>query len=305
MENIRINSQYKDRLFRLLFGSEERKENIISLYNALYQTAYDIDDITEITTLDDAVYIKMKNDVSILIDSYLTLWEQQSSYNPNMPLRGLMYFGNLYEAYIDKNTLNIYGSKPVKIPTPKYVVFYNGTSDKDPIKKLKLSDSFMQPDSSNEFEWTATMYNLNKGKNDNLLSLCRPLADYMTLINYIREKQEEGLSVEQAVDEAVKQCIGENVLRNFLTKHRAEVMDVCLTEYNEEVFIKGIREEGIEEGLEKGLMKGREEGLEKGEKKLSKLIGLLLSSGRIDDIQKATSDEEARKQFYREYGIID
>ena len=122
-KKVKINKQYKDRLFRLLFGSLDMKENIISLYNALNSTDYIEADIEEITTLDDAIYIKMKNDVSFLIDSYLTLWEQQSSYNPNMPIRGFMYFANLFDEYIDKNNYNIYGTKLVKIPTPKYVVF--------------------------------------------------------------------------------------------------------------------------------------------------------------------------------------
>lgn len=90
-KNTKVNIQYKDRLFRLLFGSIEMKSNIISLYNALNGTDYSEEKEFEITTLDDAIYIKMKNDVSLLIDSYLPLWEQQSSYNPNMPLRGLLY----------------------------------------------------------------------------------------------------------------------------------------------------------------------------------------------------------------------
>ena len=197
---------------------------------------------------DDAIYIKMKNDVSFLIDSYLTLWEQQSSYNPNMPIRGFMYFANLFDEYIDKNNYNIYGTKLVKIPTPKYVVFYNGTLDKPAIEKLKLSDAFIKADKDNEFEWTATMYNLNRGKNDKLLSLCKPLSDYMTLIYYIRENQENGYSIKEAVDKAAKRCIEENILSDFLRKHRAEVMDVCITEFNEKVFIDGIHEEGREEG---------------------------------------------------------
>ena len=97
-ENLHINRQFKDRLFRLLFGSEEYKENILSLYNALNNTSYtDVNDI-ELTTIDDIIYIRMKNDVSLLLHDTMNLWEQQSSYNPNMPVRGLMYFGNLYEA---------------------------------------------------------------------------------------------------------------------------------------------------------------------------------------------------------------
>ena len=98
------------------------------------------------------------------------------------------------------------------------------------------------------FEWTATMYNLNRGKNDKLLSLCNPLSDYMTLIYYIRENQENGYSIKEAVDKAAKRCIEENILSDFLRKHRAEVMDVCITEFNEKVFIDGIHEEGREEG---------------------------------------------------------
>ena len=275
-KKIKINKQYKDRLFRLLFGSLDMKENIISLYNALNSTDYIEADIEEITTLDDAIYIKMKNDVSFLIDSYLTLWEQQSSYNPNMPIRGFMYFANLFDEYIDKNNYNIYGTKLVKIPTPKYVVFYNGTSDKPAIEKLKLSDAFIKADKDNEFEWTATMYNLNRGKNDKLLSLCKPLSDYMTLIYYIRENQENGYSIKDAVDKAAKRCIEENILSDFLRKHRAEVMDVCITEFNEKVFIDGIHEEGLAEGR----AEGRAEGLAEGR---AETIRIMLQNGRTPE----------------------
>ena len=250
----KVNIQYKDRLFRLLFGSEEVRENIISLYNALNDTDYPPEHEFDITTLDDAVYIKMKNDVSLLIDSYLPLWEQQSSYNPNMPLRGLMYFGNLYDAYIDANNINIYGSSLVKIPTPQYIVFYNGASEMEPVRKLRLSDSFIHPDDENGFEWTATMYNLNRGKNEDLLDKCKPLKDYMTLINYIRDNQALDMPVIDAVDKAVTRCIAEGILTDILKKHRAEVMDVCITEYNEKTFINGIREEGREEGKFKMLV---------------------------------------------------
>ena len=243
-----INRKYKDRLFCMLFGSEEYKENILSLYNSLCKTSYtDINDI-QIYTIDDVIYIKMKNDVSILLDSYLYLWEQQSSFNPNMPLRGLMYFGKMYDRYIDENSLNIYGKKLIKIPTPKYTVLYNGTDEKPGFMQLKLSDSFINPDSSGDFEWTANVINLNEGKNNDLLNHCRPLKDYMSLIYKIREYSKT-MELEDAVDAAVTYCINHDILKTFLLKHRAEVKDVCITEYNEKVFINGIREEGREEGL--------------------------------------------------------
>lgn len=280
------NPQYKDRLFRMLFGSIEMRENIISLYNALNNTTYSSDTEFEITTLDDAIYIKMKNDVSLLIDSYLPLWEQQSSYNPNMPIRGLMYFGQLYDAYIKQINANIYGSRLVKIPTPQYIVFYNGLRDLEPVRKLKLSDAFINEDSSQEFEWTATMYNLNKGKNEELLAKCKPLSEYMTFINYIREYQKsessDKMGAQSAVDKAVVRCIEEGIMEQFLKKHRAEVLGVVITEYDEKTFIKGIREEGKAEGKAEGEIIGEIKALYK---------RLKLSPNQIADEMNLTLDE--------------
>lgn len=119
--------------------------------------------------------------------------------------------------------------------------------------QLKISDSFINPDCSGDFEWTANMVNLNDGKNDDLLNNCRPLKDYMTLINEIR-KNCKTMEFESAVDAAVTYCIEHDVLKTFLLKHRAEVKDVCITEYNEKSFVDGIRAEGRAEGQnEKGL----------------------------------------------------
>ena len=251
-----VNKKYKDRLFCLLFGNEEYKENILSLYNALCHTSYtDTEDI-QIYTIDDVIYIKMKNDVSILLDSFLYLWEQQSTFNPNMPIRGFMYFGKMYDRYITENSLNIYGKTLIKLPTPRYTVLYNGMDEQPSFMQLRLSDSFINPDSSGAFEWTANMMNLNDGKNDELLNNCRPLKDYMTLINEIR-KNSKTMNFENAVDAAVIYCIEHDVLKTFLLKHRAEVKDVCITEYDEKTFVDGIREEGRVEGRAEGRVEGR------------------------------------------------
>lgn len=249
--NISINREYKDRLFIMIFGNNENKKNILSLYNALYDTNHSNEDDVDITTIEDVIYIKMKNDVSLLLDSYLSLWEQQSTFNPNMPIRGLMYFGNLYNSYIKKNELPVYGSTLVKIPTPRYIVFYNGNTNREPIEKLKLSDAFIHEDIHHEFEWTATMINLNKGKNEELLLKCKPLSDYMTLINKINLYKESEVTIEQAVERAINECIEENVLADFLQKHKGDIMCTCLTEFDEKVYRKGLYEEGrTEEALE-------------------------------------------------------
>lgn len=120
-------------------------------------------------------------------------------------------------------------------------------TDMDPVVKLKLSDAFMQKETSGEFEWTATMINLNKGKNPELLSGCKALSEYMTLIEKIRHYQNSNLTLEQAVSKAIDECISEGILTDFLRKHRAEVLSVCITEFNEETYTKGIYEEGREQ----------------------------------------------------------
>lgn len=248
MDTVSINKKHKDRLFNMIFGNQSNKQNILSLYNTLYDTNHTNEDDVDITTIEDAIYIKMKNDISLLPDSYLSLWEQQSTFNPNMPIRGLMYYGNLYNSYIQEKKLYIYGTALVKLPTPRYIVFYNGKDQHEPIEKLKLSDAFVHEDLAHEFEWTATMINLNKGKNDALLAKCKVLSDYMTLINKINYYKKTIKNLKEAVETAVNECIAENVLVDFLRKHRGDVMCTCLTEFDEETYKKGLLEEGRAEG---------------------------------------------------------
>lgn len=93
------NIQYKDRLFSFLFGSEENREWTLSLYNAVNGSSYTDPSMIQITTIKEVMYLGMHNDVSFLISNEMNLYEQQSTYNPNMPVRLLQYSGNLYEKY--------------------------------------------------------------------------------------------------------------------------------------------------------------------------------------------------------------
>lgn len=257
-KTVNTNREYKDRLFRLRFGSDEYKEDMLCLYNAVNRTSYTNPEDITITTIDDVIYIKMKNDVSLILDGNISLWEHQSTINPNTPVRGLMYFGNLYDQYIKLNKLNIYGKKLIKIPTPQYIVFYNGEDDCAPVTKLRLSDAFINKDNSGDFEWTATVYNLNRGKNDDLLERCKPLSDYMELVNRIRDNQRKGMNVRNAID-AVDSCIADGIMKNFLVKHKEEVLSVCITEFDEKVYTDSIREEGREEGIKALIIDNLEE----------------------------------------------
>lgn len=245
-----INRETKNHLFCFIFGSEENKKHLLSLYNAINNTAYTNVEDVEINTLSDIIYIRMKNDVSFILDSDMSLYEHQSTYNPNMPLRGMIYFSTLYSQFLSENNKNIYGKSLVKIPTPRYIVFYNGDDSYPDKLELRLSDSFENPDKSGAFEWTATMLNINKGHNQNILNKCQALFQYSEFVAKIKEYRQL-MPIAQAIHKAVDYAINNNYLDGFFKKHREGIMHSCLTEFNEEVYRKGIYEEAIIKFLHK------------------------------------------------------
>ncbi len=244
---------HKDRLFRKLFGDETNREALLSLYNALNHTAYTDPSELTINTIEDVLYMSMKNDVSCILDDQMVLMEHQSTFNPNMPLRGLIYFGKLYNQYIESNRLDLYKSKQIIIPTPRYFILYNGTKEVADKVSLHLSDAFAKKDQSGNFEWTAEMININHGHNEEIMRSCRVLREYAYFVQLIRDKRGDGLDIEAAVNHAVDQCIEEDVLQPFLLKWKSEVIDMCITEYNEAATMQAIKEEGIEEGIGLGI----------------------------------------------------
>ena len=249
------NPQYKDRLFNFLFGSEENKAWTLSLYNAVNGSAYTDPSVIEITTIREVMYLGMHNDVSFLIADAMTLYEQQSTYNPNIPLRLLQYAGNLYEKFVKERKLNKYGSELLKLPVPKLVVFYNGRKDQPDEKMLYLSDSFPKGAES-DIEVRVRMLNVNFGRNQELLNACKPLREYAWLVEEVRKNNtshdETGMS--SAIDKAINEMPNDYVIKPFLEAHRAEVKGMLLTEYNEAEQMELFKEDGRREGEENTLV---------------------------------------------------
>lgn len=242
--------EYKDKLFKFIFGREsnDSKKWRLQLYNALNGTHYDNPDALKINTIENVIYISMHNDISFLIDSEMDLYEQQSSQNPNMPLRGLFYFSLLYQDYIIENKMNILSNHLVQIPTPRFIVFYNGPDKEKDSWKLKLSDAFKQKDDSGDFEWTATVININDKHNQTLYDNCNPLYDYVRYIGRIKSNLESGMKNEEAIEEAIDFAVEQNFLQGFFEKHRARIKSMCLTEFDEEEFKRVCRNDGYIDG---------------------------------------------------------
>lgn len=256
-----INPEYKDRLFKFIFGqdTEQSKRWRLQLYNALNGTCFTDPDELEINTIENVVYISMHNDISFLVDTEMNLFEEQSSYNPNMPLRGLIYFGILYQKYLIKNQENLISSSRVMIPTPKFYVFYHGGPKQADRWEMKLSDSFLKEDNSGAYQWTATIINLHPNHNATLNKNCIPLYHYVEFVSMITANKKAGLENKEAIVKAVSQAIQEKLLEGFFKIHRAEVIGMCLEEISEEEQRRIWHRDGYSEGLNKGEQKGRSE----------------------------------------------
>ena len=241
-----VNRIYKDRLYKMIFND---KSELLKLYNAINGTHYDDPAMLTITTLDNAIYMTMENDLSFIIDMRLALYEQQSTVNPNLPLRFLMYITDIYSAYT--KDMNIYGSKKVQIPLPSFVIFYNGVKSQPDRTEFLLSELFHPTTDQPALELKAVMLNINKGHNQELMNACHTLRDYSEYVARIRTYSAE-IPLTDAVEKAITECIHENILRDFLLKNRAEAKAMSIYEYDEEKTLRMFREEGYEDGERNG-----------------------------------------------------
>ena len=239
---------FRDTLFRSIYsGKDDRSKRwLLSLYNALSGKNYTDISALEITTIDDVIYVTMKNDLSFLINSEMHLFEQQSTVNPNMPLRGLLYFAQLYQKEVAKRKLDIFGRSRIKIPSPKFVVFYNGTQEQDDIVKYRLSDLFEVSDSSGEFEWTATVININKNHNETLQKNCESLYHYCVFVDRVKANLNKKMEPKDAINEAVDFAIKGNFLEGYFKEQRMNIVGNLLTEFNQEDYDRNRRAEGFE-----------------------------------------------------------
>lgn len=215
LKEYKVARNHKDLLLHAIF---KEKEDFLSLYNALNGTSYTDAAKLEITTLENAVFMSVQNDISFVFLSELYMIEHQSTVNPNMPLRNLTYIANVLSKITAKE--DIYGSKQIKLPTPRFIVLYNGTKQIEEKTVLKLSDAYEKKMEEPELELITTVLNINEGYNEKLKSACKLLQDYMTLITKIRENQKK-MDLQQATYRAIEECIREDVLKDFLIKHRA------------------------------------------------------------------------------------
>lgn len=288
-----INSQYKDRLFNFIFGREENKEWTLSLNNAVNGSDYTDSSVIEFNTIKDVLYMGMRNDTSFMIADIMSVYEHQSTFNPNMPLRLLQYVGDLYAGYLSENKLNKYGKTLIKLPIPKLVVFYNGFDEIEEESVLKLSDAFEDSIKKQaDVEVKVRMINVNYGKNQSLMNACKPLSEYSWFISEIRNNQRNDHKLEEAVTITLNKMPHDFAIRGFLLLHKQEVQGMLDTEYNETEVMELFKEEGK--------IEGKTEGIQIGADMVNRLNTILIEAGRLDDLARESKDREYQKKLIRE-----
>ena len=256
------NAKYKDSVFSFLFSDPG---TLRELYSALEGVTLPPDVPIDVNTLKDVLFMDQINDVSFTIDNRLViLIEHQSTINPNMPLRLLMYIARIYEKITERRKL--YQGRLEKIPAPAFIVLYNGTKPYPDQATLKLSEAFKDAGSLKsagtsepELELVVKVYNINKDHNPGMVQKSKALEGYSIFVDKIREYR-QGMPQKEAMREAIQFCIEHNILRQFLETNSSEVYNMLITEWNTEEAKEVWFEEGWEEGREEGLEKGREKG---------------------------------------------
>lgn len=276
------NREVKSSAFTTLFG---QAENAAKLYAALNGEEAVSPEEIEFTTLQGVLFMVRKNDLAFVAKKkVLVISEHQSTVNGNMPLRDVIYYGRTMEKLVEPRDL--YKTKRIGIPTPEFLVFYNGDPTFPPEKILKLSDAFLEKTDSPMLELEVRIININLPVNHPILEQCRPLYEYSWFIQQIKTYQTGGMSRDEAIAAAMADCRREGILVDFLREHGTEAVNMLFTQFNIEDALEVRGEEMFEDGKLEGLAEGKLEGLAEG--KALSILELLEDLGPVSaDLKEA------------------
>lgn len=252
MEEKQSNREYKSDVFAELFSTKDKQ---IELFNAVMGTDFTNEMDWVPVTLKEVLFMVLKNDLAFIIGNrFIMLTEHQSTINKNMPMRMFLYLAREYEKIVLNST--IYKENLVKVPTPELVVLYNGKQKYKKESILKLSDAFLEREWDFALELKVRVININYCENHEILNACQTLKEYSIFIEKIRNYEDAGISRGEAITTGIKECIDENVLKEFLISNGSEVYNMLFTQFNMEdaLLVRG------EEGLLKGKIEGKIEG---------------------------------------------
>ena len=273
------NREYKSDVFSMLM---ENKSYALEVYNALNHSDYRNPEEVEIIRLERGISLSIRNDASFLIDMNMSFYEHQSTYNPNMPLRSAIYYVNTLEDWLRRKNLDLFSRKRIQVPTPHFVVFYNGTEKRPEYEEMRLSEAFCHKTDEPGIEVRCRVYNINPDNNRPLKERSAVLEGYTYFVEKVRTYRKGNMSLEEAVDRAIEDCIKNHVLEDFFRDRKDEVKKMTHLDYTWEKREQMIRKEEFEEGMEQGITQGMERGIAQGmERGIAQGIEQGVEQGRV------------------------
>ena len=272
-----VTRTYKDSVFRMLFNDREK---LIELHNALFDTHYGPDTPVDFTTIEEVLFKTIKNDIAFTIaDTFIILIEHQSSINKNLALRALVYFTTMIQRMVPNK--DFYKESAIKIPRPQFIVLYNGTAETPDFWISNLSDNFKGEGEEISLQLTVKEYNINNGRNSEVLQKCRTLKEYSQFVSIVRQRTEKEPLTDMVMKAILHQCIAEDILAEFLKKYGTEVISMLFEQLTEEEAREISKQDGFEIGKAEGIAEGKAEG------KIESILDLLSDLGQVpEDLQK-------------------
>ena len=215
----------------------EDKANALQVYNALNGSSYKDPEMVEMVNLDKIIALSIRNDAAFIVGTDISIYEHQSSYNPNMPLRSLMYYSDILKGRVANRRLH--RPQIVRIPTPHFAVFYNGKNDRPEVETMRLSAAFEKPTDEPELELVCTVYNINPGRP--ILQKCSILNEYTQFVETVRKNEED--EIESPIEKAIEYCIRHHILEDFLRKRGSEVINAMTIDMTFERQIEFMKED--------------------------------------------------------------
>ena len=300
-------NNYRDSLFRKYFEHPDKLAALHELLTGIPTAEQNV----EIKTLKSVLFNRLKNDISFKVgDRFIVLFEHQSTINPNMPARMLLYSAMLYRKMLSKES--IYSKKLIPLPAPEFYVLYNGKEPWTDNSKLYLSSAFAE--NQHNLELVVTVRNIRYNKDNELLQKYKPLHDYSFFVYDVEKRVDSGDSLANAIRSATDYCINHNIMRDYLSANYEEVFEMMSLRWNEKDAKKYWQKEAREEGHAAGLAEGRAQGLSQGHAqglvkgRMSATIAFIknLISMRMSysDIAKATNTSiEEVQRIAKENGL--
>ncbi len=300
-----VNRKSKDRLFNFIFGREENKAWTLELYNAVNKSDYKDPSLIRFNTLDDYLYVSMMNDTSFIFSDFINLYEHQSTYNPNLPLRMMQYLSQVYEGYIREGNYDKYGNGIIELPVPRLVAFYNGTKEIEDERIIRLSDAF-KPECKmkSDVEVKVRLFNINHGHNRELMEACKPLGEYAWFVDRVKSLV-KSKPIKDAIGTAIFEMSDSFSIKSFLSVHMSEVTNMLSVELQEkeakDLIARANRKIGVNIGIDWGMDKYLIKQVCK-KLKMNKDINVIASELE-EDVNKIKDICDVAKEYAPDYDV--